>query len=176
MTSLTPLTPFLSRDWNRDLRPLSHPVLTHFTLICFSLLKSELDSSLYFPYKITPVPLEHIQYLNTDCALFEISNDMSDNERRHWHGTAGDRHEHHNVWMQGGAKGPSSRAPWALTPEMMANLNARKVCLHSIFYGLEFIFVIYATYICVSKFICPCGTVLIFISWLKYIHQLPIPH
>ncbi|KAJ5708241.1 hypothetical protein N7488_008042 [Penicillium malachiteum] len=51
---------------------------------------------------------------------------MSDDERRHWHGTAGDRHEHHNVWMQGGAKGPSSRAPWALTPEMMANLNARK--------------------------------------------------
>lgn len=51
---------------------------------------------------------------------------MSD-DRRHWHGTSGDRHEHHNVWTAGGAKGPTSRAPWALTPEMMANLNARKV-------------------------------------------------
>ncbi|KAJ5949589.1 hypothetical protein N7454_001173 [Penicillium verhagenii] len=55
-----------------------------------------------------------------------MSDNMSDSERRHWHGMAGDRHEHHNVWTAGGAKGPTSRAPWALTPEMMANLNARK--------------------------------------------------
>ncbi|KAJ5309017.1 hypothetical protein N7508_004396 [Penicillium antarcticum] len=37
-----------------------------------------------------------------------------DNTRRHWHGNPGDRHEHHNVWMNGGAKGPSSRAAWAM--------------------------------------------------------------
>ncbi|KAJ5860836.1 uncharacterized protein N7529_008146 [Penicillium soppii] len=39
-----------------------------------------------------------------------------DNTRRHWHGTAGDRHEHLNVWMNGGAKGPSARAAWAMPP------------------------------------------------------------
>ena len=37
-----------------------------------------------------------------------------DNTRRHWHGSPGDRYEHHNVWMNGGAKGPSIRAPWAM--------------------------------------------------------------
>ncbi|KAJ5273473.1 hypothetical protein N7478_008598 [Penicillium angulare] len=55
-----------------------------------------------------------------------MSDNDNDNTRRHWHGLSGDRHEHHNVWTNGGAKGPASRAPWALTPEMMANLNARK--------------------------------------------------
>ncbi|CAG7918575.1 unnamed protein product [Penicillium olsonii] len=39
---------------------------------------------------------------------------MTDDTRRHWHGVSGDRHEHHNVWMNGGAKGPSARAPWAM--------------------------------------------------------------
>ncbi|KAJ5675651.1 hypothetical protein N7462_008548 [Penicillium macrosclerotiorum] len=43
-----------------------------------------------------------------------------DNTKRHWHGNPGDRHEHLNVWMSGGSKGPASRAAWALTPEMMA--------------------------------------------------------
>ncbi|KAJ5964444.1 uncharacterized protein N7479_004320 [Penicillium vulpinum] len=37
-----------------------------------------------------------------------------DNTRRHWHGSPGDRHEHLNVWMQGGAKSPSGRAAWAM--------------------------------------------------------------
>ncbi|CAI7662719.1 unnamed protein product [Penicillium glandicola] len=41
-----------------------------------------------------------------------------DNTRRHWHGTPGDRHEHLNVWMNGGAKSPSGRAPWAMMPGM----------------------------------------------------------
>ncbi|KAJ5156748.1 hypothetical protein N7492_009551 [Penicillium capsulatum] len=44
---------------------------------------------------------------------------MTDDPRRHWHGNPGDRHEHLNVWVQGGPKGPSPRAAWALTPEMM---------------------------------------------------------
>lgn len=56
-----------------------------------------------------------------------MSDSPNDNERRHWHGAAGDRYEHVNAWTAGGAKGPTSRAAWALTPEMMANLNARKV-------------------------------------------------
>ncbi|KAJ5631534.1 uncharacterized protein N7484_011634, partial [Penicillium longicatenatum] len=55
-----------------------------------------------------------------------MSDNANDNERRHWHGSAGDRYEHVNAWTAGGAKGPASRASWALTPEMMANLNARK--------------------------------------------------
>ncbi|CAG8142512.1 hypothetical protein PENNAL_c0046G01963 [Penicillium nalgiovense] len=38
----------------------------------------------------------------------------NDNTRRHWHGTPGDRHEQLNVWMNGGAKGPSGRASWAM--------------------------------------------------------------
>ncbi|KAJ5373876.1 hypothetical protein N7517_005882 [Penicillium concentricum] len=37
-----------------------------------------------------------------------------DNTRRHWHGNPGDRHEHLNVWMNGGAKSPSGRAAWAM--------------------------------------------------------------
>ncbi|KAJ5222649.1 uncharacterized protein N7469_008889 [Penicillium citrinum] len=51
---------------------------------------------------------------------------MTDDTRRHWHGTSGDRHEHLNAWVAGGAKGPAGRAPWALTPEMMKNLNNRR--------------------------------------------------
>ncbi|KAJ5788353.1 hypothetical protein N7457_003343 [Penicillium paradoxum] len=41
-----------------------------------------------------------------------------DNTRRHWHGSPGDRHEHLNVWMSGGAKAPTSRAAWAMMPGM----------------------------------------------------------
>lgn len=37
-----------------------------------------------------------------------------DNTRRHWHGIPGDRHQHINVWMNGGAKSPSGRAAWAM--------------------------------------------------------------
>ncbi|KAJ5696538.1 hypothetical protein N7536_006950 [Penicillium majusculum] len=37
-----------------------------------------------------------------------------DNTRRHWHGNPGDRHQHLNVWMNGGAKSPSGRAAWAM--------------------------------------------------------------
>ncbi|KAJ5142922.1 uncharacterized protein N7515_001709 [Penicillium bovifimosum] len=37
-----------------------------------------------------------------------------DNTRRHWHGSPGDRHEHLNVWMNGGAKARSPRAAWAM--------------------------------------------------------------
>lgn len=48
-----------------------------------------------------------------------------DNTRRHWHGDPGARHEHLNVWTHGGAKGPAVRAPWALTPEMMATGTRR---------------------------------------------------
>lgn len=48
---------------------------------------------------------------------------MTDDARRHWHGNPGDRHEHHNVWVQGGAKSPSPRAAWALTPEMMRRVR-----------------------------------------------------
>jgi hypothetical protein len=57
---------------------------------------------------------------------------MTDDTRRHWHGTSGNRHEHHNAWVAGGAKGPAGRAPWALTPEMTSNLNARRVSLSSL--------------------------------------------
>ncbi|CAG8909323.1 unnamed protein product [Penicillium egyptiacum] len=46
-----------------------------------------------------------------------------DNTRRHWHGTPGDRHEHLNVWMNGGAKSPTGRAAWA-----MPITETRRVC------------------------------------------------
>ncbi|KAJ5791552.1 uncharacterized protein N7518_008563 [Penicillium psychrosexuale] len=39
---------------------------------------------------------------------------MSDDTRRNWHGTPGDRLEHSNVWMSGGAKSPTGRAAWAM--------------------------------------------------------------
>lgn len=55
------------------------------------------------------------------------NNTMTDDTRRHWHGAPGARHEHHNVWTHGGSKGPAVRAPWALTPEMTAAANARRV-------------------------------------------------
>ncbi|KAF4760731.1 hypothetical protein HAV15_006384 [Penicillium sp. str.  len=34
-----------------------------------------------------------------------------DNTRRHWHGNPGDRHQHLNVWMNGGAKSPRTPIP-----------------------------------------------------------------
>ncbi|KAJ5812139.1 hypothetical protein N7474_008440 [Penicillium riverlandense] len=43
---------------------------------------------------------------------------MSDNTKRHWHGNPGDRYEHLNVWMNGGAKAPADRPPWAMLPGM----------------------------------------------------------
>ncbi|KAJ5610471.1 hypothetical protein N7510_007190 [Penicillium lagena] len=43
---------------------------------------------------------------------------MSDNTKRHWHGNPGDRYEHLNVWMNGGAKAPADRAVWAMLPGM----------------------------------------------------------
>jgi hypothetical protein len=51
----------------------------------------------------------------------------NDNNRRYWKGEPGNRHEHANPLGHGGAKGPASRASWALTPEMAANLNNRRV-------------------------------------------------
>ena len=33
--------------------------------------------------------------------------------RRHWNGDLGARHEHQNVWMNGGARSPATTAPWA---------------------------------------------------------------
>lgn len=56
-----------------------------------------------------------------------MSDNTPDNVKRHWHGTAGDRHEQLNVWTQGGSRGPASRAAWALTPEMMAAEASRRV-------------------------------------------------
>ncbi|GLI73070.1 hypothetical protein PoHVEF18_001279 [Penicillium ochrochloron] len=49
-----------------------------------------------------------------------MTDKTPDNIKRHWHGNAGDRHEHLNVWTHGGSMGPANRAAWALTPEMMA--------------------------------------------------------
>lgn len=62
--------------------------------------------------------------LNLSEATFYTMSD--DNTRRHWHGTSGDRYEHHNVWMNGGAKSPTTRAPWAM-PLGMEN-TTRRVC------------------------------------------------
>ncbi|KAL1965948.1 hypothetical protein VTN77DRAFT_5081 [Rasamsonia byssochlamydoides] len=33
--------------------------------------------------------------------------------RRHWNGSVGDRHEHQNVWLRGGVRGPAVTSPWA---------------------------------------------------------------
>ncbi|OKL64063.1 hypothetical protein UA08_00163 [Talaromyces atroroseus] len=33
--------------------------------------------------------------------------------RRHWNGEVGARHEHQNVWMNGGARATAPMAPWA---------------------------------------------------------------
>ncbi|KAJ5465157.1 uncharacterized protein N7458_000843 [Penicillium daleae] len=55
-----------------------------------------------------------------------MSDNTPDNVKRHWHGTAGDRHEHLNVWTHGGSRAPASRAAWALTPEMMAAEASRR--------------------------------------------------
>jgi len=36
-----------------------------------------------------------------------------DTPKRHWNGTVGNRHEHQNVWMIGGARAPAQISPWA---------------------------------------------------------------
>lgn len=56
-----------------------------------------------------------------------MTDKTPDNIKRHWHGNAGDRHEHLNVWTHGGSMGPANRAAWALTPEMMAAEANRRV-------------------------------------------------
>ena len=38
---------------------------------------------------------------------------MADAPKRHWNGTVGNRHEHQNVWMIGGARAPAQISPWA---------------------------------------------------------------
>lgn len=38
---------------------------------------------------------------------------MADSPRRHWNGSVGDRHEHQNVWLRGGVRGPAVSSPWA---------------------------------------------------------------
>ena len=65
-----------------------------------------------------------------------------DNTRRHWHGTAGDRHEQLNVWMNGGAKAPSHRAAWAMPPGM-ENTTRRvgDICLFRFLVLFHFIFI-----------------------------------
>ena len=102
----------------------SHPWLPHPNPSMTSLTPP------YPYYKTTPTHLPSAYLTNnpkTKTKLLNYTKSKMSDDRRHWHGTSGDRHEHHNVWTAGGAKGPTSRAPWALTPEMMANLNARKV-------------------------------------------------
>jgi hypothetical protein len=33
--------------------------------------------------------------------------------KRHWNGAVGDRHEHQNVWLNGGVKSPAVTSAWA---------------------------------------------------------------
>ncbi|CRG88004.1 hypothetical protein PISL3812_05028 [Talaromyces islandicus] len=40
-------------------------------------------------------------------------NTGSSPPRRHWNGEIGARHEHQNVWMNGGVRSPAGPAPWA---------------------------------------------------------------
>ncbi|PKY02127.1 hypothetical protein P168DRAFT_41583 [Aspergillus campestris IBT 28561] len=37
------------------------------------------------------------------------TRDSSSSPPRHWHGSVGDRYEHHNVWVTGGPPGPYRR-------------------------------------------------------------------
>lgn len=57
------------------------------------------------------------------------SNDTSKSPPRHWHGTVGDRYEHHNVWVTGSrpqAYRPS-RSSTSTTEELAT--GERRVCL-----------------------------------------------
>ncbi|KAL2808103.1 hypothetical protein BJX63DRAFT_436425 [Aspergillus granulosus] len=60
-----------------------------------------------------------------------MSNDGSSTSPRHWHGTVGDRYEHHNVWVRGGpssaykATRPSTTTS---TTDAFASTD-RRVCL-----------------------------------------------
>lgn len=40
-------------------------------------------------------------------------SDSSSPPRRHWNGSVGSRHEHQNVWMNGGVRSTAPSAPWA---------------------------------------------------------------
>lgn len=42
-----------------------------------------------------------------------MSDDSSTSPPRHWHGQVGSRHEHQNVWMNGGVRSTAPSAPWA---------------------------------------------------------------
>lgn len=40
-------------------------------------------------------------------------SDSSSPPRRHWNGPVGARHEHQNVWLNGGVRSPAPPAPWS---------------------------------------------------------------
>ncbi|RAO66994.1 uncharacterized protein BHQ10_003006 [Talaromyces amestolkiae] len=40
-------------------------------------------------------------------------SDSSSPPRRHWNGSVGARHEHQNVWTNGGVRSTAPSAPWA---------------------------------------------------------------
>ncbi|EED15238.1 conserved hypothetical protein [Talaromyces stipitatus ATCC 10500] len=42
-----------------------------------------------------------------------MSDNTSTSPRRHWNGQPGARHEHQNVWLNGGIRSTAPSAPWA---------------------------------------------------------------
>jgi hypothetical protein len=59
-----------------------------------------------------------------------MSNNQQPQSPRHWHGTVGDRYEHHNVWVRGGPPEPYRRPSIPTTTAATATSD-RRVRLNS---------------------------------------------
>ncbi|KAL4873236.1 hypothetical protein BDV12DRAFT_192723 [Aspergillus spectabilis] len=55
-----------------------------------------------------------------------MSEDKSKSPPRHWHGSIGDRYEHHNVWVRGGQSQPyKASRPSTTTTDAFATIDRR---------------------------------------------------
>ncbi|KAI2924868.1 hypothetical protein CBS63078_2398 [Aspergillus niger] len=54
-----------------------------------------------------------------------MSNNQQPQSPRHWHGTVGDRYEHHNVWVRGGPPEPYRRPSIPTTTAATATSDRR---------------------------------------------------
>ncbi|GKZ31953.1 hypothetical protein AbraIFM66950_000933 [Aspergillus brasiliensis] len=53
------------------------------------------------------------------------NNNQQPQSPRHWHGTVGDRYEHHNVWVRGGPPEPYRRPSIPITTAATATSDRR---------------------------------------------------
>jgi hypothetical protein len=67
-----------------------------------------------------------------------MADTPKDTPKRHWNGTVGNRHEHQNVWMIGGARAPAQISPWAGMERRVSSISL-PFCGRFLFYFIIFL-------------------------------------